>query len=312
MLIVNSNKFQNRLTVQSVCSGLGQKQRGLELGPQCLKDHGLLKSLSSPGRRIFDAGNLAPQVQESVDTWNLIQRLREKSFQYLQKDSSLLTLGGDHSIAIGTVQASLMKNPQTRVLWVDAHGDINTPETSLSGNLHGMPLAALLGLFATPIGGPCLLPENILLIGVRDLDPGEKVFLQQLQVKVITAEATHLNPQSAHQQILSWIKKSPSSPLHVSFDIDSLDPSIAPATGLRVSGGLTGPFALKLLSQVANFGNLLSMDFVELNPLMANSAAELAKTLALSEALLKEAFPWTSAGECFLDPVVNRSLETVS
>ena len=275
-----------KISVLGVCSGLGQKKPGLELAPQALRDFGLISDLQSFGHQVFDLGDLHPN--KNLDPWEMIERVRSRNAQALSESDQVILIGGDHSLAVGSVQASLDRYPSARVLWVDAHGDINTPASSISGNLHGMPLAALLGLFENPNGGPVLQPENLLVVGVRDLDPTEKYFLDELQINVVFAEEILAEPRKSKEKIRRWLQSSNPRPLHLSFDIDSMDPSTAPATGLRVPNGLSFEFVRDLMRLVRETESLVALDFVELNPLEARFANELNETLSCARMILFE------------------------
>jgi arginase len=271
------------------CSSLGQKYIGLEEAPSILRQNGLINMLADFAGEIKDLGDLYPKADTHLACWEFIQNVREITFASLQKNHLHITIGGDHSIAIGTVQATLLKYPQMKLVWVDAHGDINTPVTSLSGNLHGMPLAALLGLFRNPNGGPVLPPMNLLLVGIRDLDRAEKKIIEKLKIKMITAQEINQAPVKQLKIIEDWLFKSPQNPIHLSFDIDSLDPEFAPATGIRVPNGLSLDFAKKLVQTITKTESLVALDLVELNPLKANSPEELSKTITSAKEILLNA-----------------------
>lgn len=274
-----------KISILGVCSGLGQKLDGLDLAPDLLRKNGLVELISNKIKQVTDLGNITPSAEDKIG-WDLIKQLRDKAFLEIKNGNSLLTIGGDHSIAIGTVQASLAVFPNTKVIWVDAHSDINTPETTLSGNLHGMPLAALLGLFQNTIEGPTLLPENLLLVGLRDTDPAERIFLKKLNIQIITSEEINREPDFALQKMNAWIRSSSDSPIHLSFDIDAINPEFAPATGLRVPGGLSLDFSKSISSMIADTKRLISFDFVELNPLMAKSKSELEQTVYCAKEII--------------------------
>jgi arginase len=279
--------YDKKISLLGYCSGLGQKRKGLELAAPVLREHGLIENLNSMGVQLTDLGDLRPQENHST-SWEILSRLRETAYKSLKSNEVFVTIGGDHSLGLGSVQATLMKYPEAKVIWVDAHGDMNTPSTSLTGNFHGMPLAALLGLFETPLCGPVLKPENLLLIGVRDLDPAEKMFVEELSIRIITAEQSRNAPLQALRDVRLWLGDS-FPKVHLSFDIDSIDPSIAPATGLRVPEGLLLDFAFQLLQNITTQSNVVSFDFVEFNPLMAQSTDELKKTVACANRLLTQA-----------------------
>ncbi len=271
-------EFGNQISLLSICSGLGQKQKGVELGPQILMANGFGDILRKDAQ-LNHLAELTPEQNEDTTGWNLMNRIRVKASEALQSKNLLFSIGGDHSISIGTVQATLKNYPTARVIWIDAHGDMNTPQTSTTGNLHGMPLAALLGLFKTPIGGPLLSSKKLLLVGVRDLDPAEKIFFEELSIEFISAEEALSDPNRALKKMSSWLKQDPESPIHLSFDVDALDPSVAPATGLRVPLGLSVEFAKRLLNLISLTQKVVSVDLVELNPLKVETQQDLAQTI---------------------------------
>ena len=288
----SSNQI-DAISIIGVASGLGQKLLGLESAPQILRQHGLVEALSEKIKNISDLGDIHPSIEPHPKSdsifWDLVYRTRNIATEVLSKNELLLTLGGDHSIAIATVQASLNTNPNTRVVWVDAHGDINTPATSLTGHLHGMPLAALLGLFKTPLEFKKLQPQNLLLVGVRDLDPAEIHFLEDLNIEVITSKQCNQHPEQTLAQINLWFTKSKDSPIHLSFDIDALDPEFAPATGLRVNNGLSMDFSKNMMKQISLTQKLTAIDFVEFNPLQAKSNVELLQTIESAKEIIAHA-----------------------
>ena len=271
-----------------VCSGVGQTLPGLEQAPRFLRESGFKEDLTNRSINVLDLGDIHPNMNSINNAWELIEKVRKKAFETLQNKQTLLTIGGDHSLAIGTIQATLMNYSNAKIIWVDAHGDINTPETSLTGNLHGMPLAALLGLFKNPIAGPKLLSENLLMIGVRDLDNAELNFLKELKIVVITAEEIRKDYKKTLAQVVNWLAKNSDAPIHLSFDLDSIDPSYAPATGLHVPGGLTLDYATKLIHQIAQTKKIVSLDLVEFNPLSVKNNNDLDLTISTIKTILIE------------------------
>jgi arginase len=211
-----------------------------------------------------------------------------------QSQQFCLTLGGDHSIAAGSLSGLLQAHPDLAVVWVDAHGDYNTPDTSPSGNFHGMPLAALTGAFplADAPGfdffSAALPPERVALVGVRSLDPGEQQLLLDRGLHVFTmSEIDRYGIGRVMEAALAAVAPDGTAPLHLSLDIDALDPSIAPATGTRVAGGLTYREAHFIAEAMAETGRLVSMDLVEVNPQLATAEAD--PTLHLAIELVESA-----------------------
>ncbi|KAJ1673200.1 Arginase, catabolizes arginine to ornithine and urea [Spiromyces aspiralis] len=184
-----------------------------------------------------------------------------------------LTLGGDHSIAMGTICGTAEKyGDDLRVIWIDAHPDINTPETTESGNLHGCPLSFLLGL--TQEGQPpfqwlkaCLKPEHLVYIGLRDVDAPEKRILRQHNIKAFSMhEVDKYGIGKVVEMALQHLSPNNDKPIHLSFDVDALDPSVAPSTGTPVRGGLTFREGHYICEAIHETGCLVAMDLVEVNP----------------------------------------------
>ena len=198
-----------------------------------------------------------------------------------------LILGGDHSIGIGSLTGILNARPNTGIIWVDAHADLNTPATSGSGNMHGMPIGLLLDHRGGPttvdhaslpnfeflVDGPRLPPESIVYVGLRDVDPMERTMIRDLGIKAYTMyDIDHYGIGAVMDKALDYLlKDDPSRPLHLSYDIDAVDPMLAPATGTKVRGGLTYREAHFVAEAVAQSGNLASAEIVEVNPSLSDS-----------------------------------------
>lgn len=219
-----------------------------------------------------------------------------------KKGSLPLTLGGDHSLALGTLTGTLRQRPEAGIIWVDAHSDINTPETTESGNLHGCPVSFLLGLQGTdvePFNGwvkPILKPDSIVYIGLRDIDAGERRLLKENNIKCFTMH--HVDRYGignvvdmALDHLNGGSKGKRDRPIHLSFDVDALDPTVAPSTGTPVRGGLTEREGFCVCEMLAETGCLVGVDIMEVNPsLMESSHAEQTVTVAcgLARAALGE------------------------
>ena len=262
---------------------LGQSHRGVDLGPGALRYAGLAARLEKLGYEVFDAGNLSVPVRESVadereDRYlptiiKVCEAACEAGRQALQKKWIPIFLGGDHSISIGTISGVVCREP-VGVIWIDAHGDFHTEESSPSKNIHGMPLAVLLGdgypeLVA--IGGPqaTLQPEDVVMIGVRDLDSGERQRLRESGMTVYTMRDIDERGMGAIASE-AMAKLRHRKRLHVSLDIDSLDPQASPGAGTLVPGGLTYREAQLLMEIIADSKRLGSLDIVEINPILDN------------------------------------------
>lgn len=266
---------------------LGQQRRGVDMGPSAIRYAGLQDRLIRLGYTVHDGGNIyapqAEQIETPYDSSDLIgtahhlpqiakicQEVYECVKQHVDVDEKVIFLGGDHSVSIGTVSA--VASPKIGVLWVDAHADINTPATSPSGNIHGMVVAALLGdapKALTDIGyaGAKLKPAQIAYIGLRDLDAGERERLAQGDIKAYTMrEVDEQGVAQIAYQILKHFSKM--THIHVSLDLDGLDPQYAPGVGTPVPGGLSYREAHLLMEILADSHKVRSLDVVEVNPIL--------------------------------------------
>jgi arginase len=254
---------------------------------------------------VEDVGNISVTVRESVakpqqngikflpEIVSMATSLKEKVYQTLKDKRIPLMLGGDHSLAIGSI-AGLTKfyaeqKKKIGVIWLDAHGDINTPETSRSGNIHGMPLAHALGighkdLLALSEKIPMVDPSRTVLIGIRDLDPGEQTAIREMGVRAFTMrDIDEMGMRNVIQEAIR-LSTNGTAGFHLSYDVDSMDPSVAPGVGTPVRGGFTyreGHLAMELLH---DSGQLLSMDVTEVNPILdvSNQTADMAVEMILS------------------------------
>ena len=275
---------------------LGQSRRGVDMGPSAVRYAGLARRLEGLGYAVEDGGDIAVPVRDTLslggidflpEVVKVCEAVHDRARSLLEAEKFPLFLGGDHSVALGTV-AGATSAGRCGLLWIDAHGDFNTPETSPSGNVHGMPLAALCGLGdprMVNIGGEGaqLEPDQVVLVGVRDLDREERRALLEHEVAVFTMR--DIDEQGiarvAHQAL---DKLGSFDRLHVSLDMDALDPAEAPGVGTPVDGGLTYREAHLLMEIVAEDGRLGSLDVVEINPIldMRNESARLAVELVAS------------------------------
>jgi len=284
---------------------LGGNRRGVDMGPSAFRIAGLGERIAGLGHPVVDKGDLPapiPETQEQRDEHKKyirdIAKVCTKVFQSalmsLEEGAMPLVLGGDHSLGAGSVAAAAEWARKTKelpigLLWVDAHGDINTPATSLSGNVHGMPLAALLGPEPSElsrIGGftPKVLPAHTVLIGVRNLDENEKVALRDSQVHVFTMKDIDRQGIASIVEQAVNLAGNGTAGIHVSFDLDVCDPMIAPGVGTPVKGGLDYREAHMVMEIVADSGLLTSLDMVEVNPTLdvQNTTAQLGTELVLS------------------------------
>jgi arginase len=291
---------------------LGQSLPGVGLAPQALRQAGLAEAIKELGYEVIDTGDLVlpsaeieevrphpfaalhheegssvalvSRVKHSYEVGQACRLIAQEVEQFAglgdqqHHDCFILTLGGDHSIALGSITGVLRARPDTALIWVDAHGDFNTPETSPSGNLHGMPLATLLNYTQLELPGfdwlheipnvhPLLTPERVALVGVRSLDKAERDLLRQAGVHVYSmATIDRYGIGSVMERAMVAVNPEGKLNYHVSFDIDAMDPREAPGTGTRARGGLTYREGHTILEMLAGTGKLGSMDLVEINP----------------------------------------------
>jgi arginase len=284
---------------------LGGNRRGVDMGPSAFRIAGLGERIGALGRRVIDKGDLHSPIRETREPRDERRRYVEEiatvcdelfraALGALDADALPLVLGGDHSLAAGSVAATAAwarraESGAVGLLWFDAHGDMNTPTTSPSGNVHGMPLAALLGqepLELANIGaaGPKVSPQTTVLIGVRNLDEREKVAVRDSHVHVYTMKDIDRRGIAEVVEEAVAIARTGTAGLHVSLDMDVCDPSIAPGVGTPVKGGLDYREAHLAMEIVADTGLLRALDLVEVNPTLdvRNATAQLGTELALS------------------------------
>ncbi|MGV8121438.1 MAG: arginase [Candidatus Xenobiia bacterium LiM19] len=289
------------ITIIGVPIDLGANRRGVDMGPSALRIAGLSKELRELGYSVNDLGDLPVKIQER-------QPIKDPSAKYLPEIARVssilakkvaavlmeggfpLVLGGDHSIAIGTVAGigafCQQEGRRPGILWVDAHGDFNTPESSPSGNIHGMAAAICAGIGPSQlcsIGSPGkkVEPENIVMIGLRNIDRGERECMMRQGVKIFTME--DIDRRGMHQVMKEALLYlcSHSEHIHVSFDLDSVDPLYASGVGTPVRGGLTYREAQLMMEMIAETERMASLEVVEVNPILdtRNQSAILAVEL---------------------------------
>jgi len=283
---------------------LGAGRRGVDMGPSALRIAGVADKLTQLGYTVLDSGDVDIKTAEIQDIANPRLRylpeithactvLAREVESALDNDEFPLVLGGDHSMAIGTIAgiaAHCKKhNKRLGVIWIDAHSDINIPDTSPSGNIHGMPVAVSLGMGApelTSIGGDFvkLQPHQIAMIGLRSVDEGERALIRKLKIESYTM--SDIDKQGIHRiiaKVLSTMRAKVDH-LHVSFDLDSVDPMFASGVGTPVPGGLTYREAHLIMESIADTGYMASMEVAEVNPILdnKNASAEAAADLIAS------------------------------
>jgi len=285
---------------------LGAGRRGPDMGPSALRLTGLARRLTELGHDVDDLGNLSVPIPERTPVGDTSMRyadaiaavcvdLAARTRQCVANGAIPLILGGDHSAAMGSISGVASTRPPETLgcIWVDAHADMNTPASSPSGNVHGMPLAALQGrgpALLTEIGGapPSLSPARTVLFGIRDLDEREKTIVRESGVTAITmTEIDQAGIGTAVERAIAVAtdgQPSAAAGLYISLDMDAVDPGFAPGVGTPVPGGLSYRESHLLMEMVHESGALAGMDIVETNPALdhANATAELGAQLALS------------------------------
>ena len=276
---------------------LGQNQRGVDMGPSAIRYAGLAATLQGLGHTTHDSGDITIPGRYSLKNTSFGERLPpirqacqtayELAQAAVEAGEIPIFLGGDHSAAVGTVGGVTHTGP-VGLIWVDAHGDFNTPETSASCNVHGMSLALLLGHGARELvdvgrPGPKLQPEQVVMIGVRDLDPDEKVMLRDSGCTVFTMrDIDEMGMYAILKKTLARLEGF--AKIHLSFDMDVIDPLEVPGVGTPSIGGLTYREAQLLMETLADTDKLHSVDVMEINPILdiGNRSAQLAVSLMAS------------------------------
>lgn len=281
----------------------GAGRRGVDMGPSAIRIAGLRERLETLGHEVNDLGNLdipLPETSRSGDSGlryadaivAVSERVAQLTAESLRRDHLPLTLGGDHSLALGSVHGAARAR-RLGVIWMDAHGDFNTAKTSPSGNIHGMPLAALCGYgdarivnLGQPPGRGVVDPANVAVVGVRNLDAGERELLRTAGVRVFATEQIDRTGMHAAMQSAVEIASRGTDGIYLSFDLDALDPVYAPGVGTPVPGGLTYREAHLACELVSETGRLVAMEIVEVNPILdvQNATAVMAVSLAASAA----------------------------
>jgi arginase len=283
---------------------LGGNRRGTDMGPSAFRIAGLAEQVAKLGIAVTDKGDVASPIPErkalgdprkkyARDIARVCQKLYQTTLASLGEGAMPIVLGGDHSLGAGSVAAAAThvrrSGKPLGLLWVDAHADMNNPASSESGNVHGMPLAALLGSEPAELAhlapdGPAVLPAHTVLVGIRNLDEVEKRSVRASQVHVFTMrDIDRLGITEVMARAIALATRGTGG-FHVSYDLDVCDPNVAPGVGTPVKGGLSYREAHVVMEMVAESGKLTSFDLVEVNPTLdiRNTTAELGTELALS------------------------------
>jgi arginase len=296
---VETGETAKAVAVIGAALDLGAGRRGVDMGPSAIRYAGLEARIQSLAREYIDLGNVQTAVAEAAtvgderirylhEILSACGRIADRVAGARAEGRLPLVLGGDHSVALGTLGGLARESGVGGVLWVDAHGDLNRPETSPTGNVHGMVLAAAMGLggpdFDAPgIPFPSVDPSRVALVGVRSLDDGERDLLHDLNATVFTmSDVDRLGIEHAVRESLAKVEGA--GFVHVSFDMDAVDPDVAPGVGTPVRGGLSYREAHLAMELVAEAGLMDSLEVVEVNPILdrENETARLAVELVAS------------------------------
>ncbi|CAH1792703.1 unnamed protein product [Owenia fusiformis] len=264
----------------------GQSRGGVEHGPAALRDAGIVQKLGYMGFNVHDYGDLKFDhiFHDPPDIVKNPRSVGQGAYQVSEAVKDIisaghcgLTIGGDHSLSIGTVHGHCQAEENVCLIWVDAHADINTPLTSATGNVHGMCLSFVVHELQEYIPDivdfdwiqPCISAKDIAYIGLRDLDPGERHIIEKLGISCYTThEIDHFGIEYVLKKSIEAVNPNMDRPMHLSYDIDSLDPAISPSTGTPVPGGLTIREGMYIAEELAQTGLLHHIDLVEVNPLI--------------------------------------------
>jgi arginase len=294
-----------RIKIIGVPLDLGASRRGVDMGPSAVRVAGLEARLESLGHEVNDGGNISVAIAETKpageqsarylkEITDTCTRAAEMVLRSLEEGMTPIVLGGDHSVAAGSVSGVAefyrRENKKIGLIWIDAHSDINTPETSPSGNVHGMPVAALLGLGPESLSNilgfsPKVAPENTVLIGVRDIDATEKENIRRAGINEVYTmrDIDERGMRTVMEEALRAAGRGTAG-YHISLDMDWIDPEDAPGVGTPVRGGATYREAHLAMEIIADHGRMLSFEIVEVNPVIdeRNRTADLAVELISS------------------------------
>lgn len=298
----------NRLDIIGAATTFGQPRLGVDLGPDALRYANLVSEIEKLNIEVNDKGNIYSDMKVNVaehsqgDADNLKNydqvvdfngRLAASVDESLQHGSFPLILGGDHSLAIGSLAGITGHYENLGVIWYDAHGDLNNSHTSPSGNIHGMPLAISCGIGDETLvnlykEGPKIKPENIVLIGMRDLDEGEKKYISDNDILTFTmTDIKERGISSVMKESLEYLQEKTDG-IHLSLDVDALDPMEMPGTGTPVDGGLSLSETLYAMTLLHDSKKITSMDLVEVNPLLDDKNKTAEKAVSIVSAFFGE------------------------
>jgi arginase len=297
-MTASETNAKRTLRLVGVPMDLGAGRRGVDMGPSAIRIAGVSERLRELGYIVEDDGDVgvpAPETREPGDKnarylepiYHVCNRLRLRVRRALDQGDIPVVLGGDHSIAIGTVSGVSEhfrdKGEKVGLIWVDAHGDMNTPDSSPSGNIHGMPLATVLGMGhpkLVEMGGfsPKVQKENVVLIGIRDVDDNERKIIRESGIRAYTMRDVDERGIGPIMKEAIELANNGTAGFHMSFDLDGMDPRDVPGTGTPVKGGLDWREANLLMEMASDSGAMRSLEVTELNPILdiENQSGEVA------------------------------------
>ncbi len=294
---MKAERRNRKISLIGVPMDLGADRRGVDMGPSAIRYAGMQSRLEKLGYEVKDLGDLTVPRPDSYTTNDrqlkylpqiveVSEKLADTVAKEVKEGYFPLVIGGDHSIAIGTIAGVAQTYKNLGVIWFDAHGDLNTAESTPSGNIHGMPLAISLGHGhpeLVKVGGcnPKLKPENVVIIGARSLDPGEREYIKEQGIKVYTMhEIDRMGMAAVMEEAISHVTRGTEG-VHLSLDLDALDPNDAPGVGTPVIGGVTYRESHLAMEILADANILTSAEVVEVNPILdrGNKTAQVAVAL---------------------------------
>lgn len=281
------------ISIIGVPMDLGQNRRGVDMGPSAIRYAGVVERLQELGHSVDDVGDIAIGRRETSQNTNLRNLeevvaantiLANRVHDIIGEGNFPIVLGGDHSIAIGTLAGLADRYENLGVIWYDAHADLNTAETSPTGNIHGMPLAVSIGLGHEELVNirdfaPKIKPENVVIIGARSVDPGERELIKEKGIKVFSMhEIDKLGMSEVMTQAIQYFVDRKVDGVHLSLDLDGLDPLYTPGVGTPVAGGISYRESHLAMEMLYASNMITSAEFVEVNPILdeKNKTADVA------------------------------------
>ncbi|AYC30565.1 arginase [Paenisporosarcina cavernae] len=287
-----------QISIIGVPMDLGQNRRGVDMGPSAIRYAGVVERLEALGYDVTDEGDIIiPKDLTTDKEMTHLRNLEEvigastnlgnKVHDVMENGKFPLVLGGDHSIAIGTLSGLADRYQNLGVIWYDAHADLNTADTSPSGNIHGMPLAVSIGLGHEKLVNirdfaPKIKPENVVIIGARSVDPGERELIKEKGIKVFTMhEIDKLGMTTVMELTMNYFKERRVDGVHLSLDLDGIDPLYTPGVGTPVPGGINYRESHLAMEMLYSSNMITSAEFVEVNPILdeKNKTADVAVAL---------------------------------